>query len=161
MRPLRLPLVAVALLATLAVALPGRSRAAEARADPRETLIAELTAQADGWDRAIVRKDRAAVEANMAEDFRHIDGAGNVSTKRPFVDELMSPDLEIEPYTVEDFDVRIYGDVALLCGRTRMHGRYRGEPFTSHYRYVDTYVRRDGEWRVVNVQITRMPVEGP
>ena len=30
--------------------------------------IAVLTRQADAWDKAIVRKDRAAIEANMAED---------------------------------------------------------------------------------------------
>ena len=87
-----------------------------------------------------MRKDRQAIEANMAEDFRQIDGAGNVETKASFVADLVSPDLTIDPYTVEDFDVRLYGDVALLCGRTRMTGTYQGKPFTSHYRYIDIYV---------------------
>jgi ketosteroid isomerase-like protein len=126
--------------------------------DPQAT-IAQLTAQADAWDKAIVRKDRAAVEANMAEDFRQIDGAGNVVPLAEFIDGLMSDDLEIDPYTVEEFDVRLYGDVALLSGRTDMTGRYQGEPFVSHYRYIDTYARRDGAWKVVSVQITRIPVQ--
>ena len=60
----------------------------------------------------------------------------------------MAPDLVIHPYGVEDFDVRVYGDCALLCGRTRMTGVYQGKPFQSHYRYVDTYVRQDGKWVV-------------
>jgi hypothetical protein len=29
-------------------------------------LVARLSAQADAWDKAIVRKDRAAIEQNMA-----------------------------------------------------------------------------------------------
>ncbi len=120
-------------------------------------LVAKLTEQADRWDKAIVRKDRAAIEANMAEDFRQIDGAGNVETKKSFVDDLVSPDLVIDPYTVEDFDVRIYGGTALLAGRTRMTGRYQGKPFASHYRYIDIYVRRDGEWKIVSVQISKIP----
>ncbi len=37
---------------------------------PAAHVAAELTAQADRWDQAIVAKDRTAVEANMAEDFR-------------------------------------------------------------------------------------------
>lgn len=123
----------------------------------RATVVAALTARADAWDQAIVRKDRAAIEANMAEEFRHIDGRGNVEYRQAFIDGLMSPELEIDPYGVEDFDVRLYGDVALLCGRTRMTGRYQGEPFTSHYRYIDTYVRKDGAWKVVNVQISKIP----
>lgn len=120
-------------------------------------VVAELTRLAVAWDRAIVRKDRAAIEANMAEDFRQIDGAGDIETKASFVEGLLSPKLEIEPYTVEDFEVRLYGDTALLSGRTRMTGSFDGRRFTSHYRYVDVYVRRDGTWKVVSVQITKLP----
>jgi ketosteroid isomerase-like protein len=123
--------------------------------------IAQLTALSDAWDKAIVRKDRAAIEGNMAEDFRQIDGAGNLETKKSFVDGLMSNDLAIDPYTVEDFEVRLYGDVALLSGRTRMTGKYQGKGFTSHYRYIDIYVRKGGSWKIVSVQITRMPAETP
>lgn len=120
-------------------------------------VVARLTAQADRWDKAIVRKDRAAIEANLAEDFRQIDAQGNVEAKAAFVEGLLAPDLAIDPYTVEDFDVRLYGDVALLSGRTRMTGRYQGRPFASHYRYIDIYVRRGGAWRIVSVQISRIP----
>ena len=115
-----------------------------------------LARQADLWDKAIVRKDRAAIEANMGDDFRQIDGAGNLETKVSFVEGIMSPSLEIDAYTVEDFDVRLYGDVALLSGRTNMTGRYDGKPFSSHYRYIDIYVRRGGVWKIVSVQISKI-----
>ena len=124
--------------------------------DDRSDTVALLTRTADDWDKAIVRKDRAAIEANMADDFRQIDGGGNVETKASFLEGIMSPALEIDPYTVEDFDVRLYGDVALLSGRTDMTGRYDGKPFTSHYRYIDVYVRRQGAWKVVSVQISKI-----
>ncbi|HEV6967322.1 nuclear transport factor 2 family protein [Roseateles sp.] len=143
----RRPLLALAL--ALAAGL--------AQAAPDAALAARLKAQADAWDRAIVAKDRAAIEANMADDFRQIDGRGNVETHASFVAGLMSPDLVIDPYTVEDFDVRLYGDTALLSGRTRMTGRYQGQPFKSHYRYIDIYVKRGGAWKIVSVQISRIP----
>ncbi|MDR7270147.1 ketosteroid isomerase-like protein [Pelomonas saccharophila] len=128
-----------------------------AHAAPPPKLVAQLKAQADAWDQAIVKKDRAAIEANMASDFRQIDGRGNLETKASFVDGLMSPDLVIDPYTVEDFEVRVYGDTALLSGRTRMTGKYQGEAFKSHYRYIDIYVKRGGAWKIVSVQISRIP----
>lgn len=140
------------LLAVFALAWAGLAAAA-----PPAGLLAHLKAQSDRWDQAIVRKDRAAIEANMSEDFRQIDGRGNVESKASFVDGLVSPDLVIDPYTVEDFDVRVYGDTALLSGRTRMTGRYQGQPFNSHYRYIDVYVRRGGTWKIVSVQISRIP----
>jgi ketosteroid isomerase-like protein len=126
-----------------------------------KAVVDTLKAQADAWDKAIVRKDRGAIEANMADDFRQIDRAGNVETKKSFVDGLLSPDLEIDPYAVEEFDVRLYGDTALLSGRTRMTGRYQGKPFASHYRYIDVYVRRGDAWRVVSVQISPIPSPAP
>lgn len=140
-----------ALLVALAMA------AGLAQAAPPADLVARLKAQADAWDRAIISKDRAAIEANMAEDFRQIDGRGDVETKAGFVDGLMAPDLVIDPYAVEDFDVRVYGDTALLSGRTPMTGRYQGQAFKSHYRYIDIYVKRDGTWKIVSVQISRIP----
>jgi ketosteroid isomerase-like protein len=139
------------------VPLSGCIGNASTRSPDGNQIVEQLSAQADAWDKAIVRKDRAAIEANMAEDFRQIDRRGNVLDKASFVADLTSPELEIDPYTVEDFDIRIYGDVALLCGRTRMTGRYQGKPFTSHYRYIDIYVRRSEEWKIVSVQISPMP----
>ncbi len=152
-------LVRVLALTTALIVAPlqGCTTAPTTPMENQTQFIAKLTEQADRWDKAIVRKDRAAIEANMALDFRQIDGAGNVETKQSFVDDLVSPDLVIDPYTVEDFDVRLYGDTALLSGRTRMTGRYQGKPFSSHYRYIDVYVRSGDEWRIVSVQISKIP----
>jgi ketosteroid isomerase-like protein len=147
----------VALAVSTAPTSAGASREDSTRAGDSKGVIAALTQQADAWDKAIVRKDRAAIEGNMADDFRSIDGAGTVETKPVFVDGLMDAKLTIDPYTVEDFDVRLFGDVALLSGRTKMTGRFDGKPFTSHYRYIDVYARRNGRWQIVSVQITRLP----
>jgi ketosteroid isomerase-like protein len=151
----------VSSIAVSALLLCGCAGAPQQDAVATAAVVAELSAQADRWDKAIVRKDRAAIEANMAEDFRQIDGAGNVATKSSFVNDLVSPDLQIDPYVVEDFDVRVYEDVALLSGRTHMTGKYQGKAFASHYRYIDIYVRRGGAWKIVSVQISRIPNEAP
>jgi ketosteroid isomerase-like protein len=146
-----------ALAAALVGAFVGLPAAADQAADSQADEVAQLRAQADRWDKAIVAKRRAGIEANMADDFRQIDGAGNIETKQSFVEGLIDPKLTIDPYTVEDFEVRLYGDVALLSGRTQMTGTYDGKPFTSHYRYIDIYVRRGGAWKIVSVQITKLP----
>jgi len=144
-------LAAVALVATLA--LP--AGAADRKADE-----AELTRLSNNWDKVIVAKQEAAIAGNMAEDFRIIDGHGNVENKAQFVAGVMDAKLTIDPYTVEDFEIRFYGNVALLSGRTLMTGSYDGEKFTSNYRYIDIYVKRGGKWQIVSVQITRYPPPG-
>jgi ketosteroid isomerase-like protein len=124
--------------------------------EAKNGLEARLKRQADAWDVAIVKKDRAAIGKNMAESFFQIDSDGDTADKAHFLDDLTSPDLTIQPYTVDDFKIRIYGDTALINGATDMHGSYKGKPFNSHYRFTDTYVKEGGVWRVVNVQTTRI-----
>ncbi len=149
--------LALAAIASLFLSLAGCSVAITSSQDAQSDAIAQLTRQADAWDKAIVRKDLAAIEANMADDFRQIDGDGDIETKVSFVTGLVAAKLTINPYTVEDFEVRLYGDVALLSGRTHMTGSYDGKAFASHYRYIDIYARRNGVWKIVSVQITKMP----
>jgi ketosteroid isomerase-like protein len=118
--------------------------------------VATLTRLSDEWDKAIVRKDEPAIAGNMADDFRMIDKRGTVEAKPAFVAGIMDARLTIDPYTVEEFEVRHYGDTALLSGRTHMTGKYDGEAFESNYRYIDIYVRRNGTWKIVSVQITEL-----
>jgi ketosteroid isomerase-like protein len=118
---------------------------------------AALRAQADAWDAAIVRKDRAAITANMSDSFMQIGSDGGTADKAKFLDGITSDKLVIAPYTVEEFRVRFYGDTALITGHTDMHGSWDGKAFRSNYRFTDTYVREaDGQWRVVNVQTTEI-----
>ena len=116
----------------------------------------QLQRQADAWDAAIVRKDAAAIAANMSESFTNVDAQGRVSDKAAFLSALTADKLTIDPYTVEEFRIEVRGDVALLTGRTDLRGRYDGREFRSHYRYTDVYAREDGQWRVIRVQVTEL-----
>ena len=138
-------------LLAVAVVAPAMGLAADRSRD-----VAELKRLSDAWDQAIIRKDEKAIADNMAEDFRQIDPRANLETKKSFVAGIMDPKLSIDPYTVEDFEVRLYGDTALLSGRTHMTGKYDGQVFESNYRYIDIYVRENGTWKIVSVQITRI-----
>jgi ketosteroid isomerase-like protein len=122
----------------------------------RPVLEARIRAQADAWDRAIVGKDAAAIAANMAESFRHIDSYGKLQDKAQFVAGILSDQLTIAPYTPEDVEIRCYGDVAIVTGTTLLHGTYNGKSFTTHYRYTDTYAKEQGGWHVVSVQTTEI-----
>ena len=123
-------------------------------APPAEDAVRDLTASADAWDKAIVRKDIPAVEANVAPDFLWIRGNGTVVDREGFISNITSPTLKLDPYVVEDFRVRQLGDTALLYGRIRMTGTSSGERFEDHFRYIDVYAKRGGKWQVVSVQIT-------
>jgi ketosteroid isomerase-like protein len=119
--------------------------------------VAELTRLSQAWDKAIIAKNKAAITDNMADDFRQISSNGDVANKQEFLEGVTSAGITIDPYTVEDFSVRIYGDVALLSGTTRMTGREDGKEFKTRYRYTVVYRRINGQWKVCSVQTSRMP----
>jgi ketosteroid isomerase-like protein len=148
----RLALV-MALIALSEACGPSTTASKASEAD----VVAQLTRQSDDWDKAIVRKDRAAIAANMSDDFRQIGSSGDVANKETFIQDLTADDFSIDPYTVENFDVRVYGDVALLSGTTHMTGHQEGKPFKTQYRYIDVYRRIDGVWKVCSVQTSRLP----
>ena len=151
--------VAAALIMSWCCGDVNAAEAAAAKPAPAsaDADLAKLKQLSDAWDKAIWEKNRKAVADNMGEDFRIIDGGATIADKQQFIADIMDPKLTIDPYTVEDFNIRLYGDMALLAGRTRMTGKNDGRPFVSNYRYIDIYARRRGTWQIVHVQITRIP----
>ena len=81
----------VVLMAGLLLAAP----AAGAQQSEEAALAAALKAQADAWDVAIVRKDKQAIAANMADSFLQIDSDGGTADKAKFLAEITADDLTI------------------------------------------------------------------
>jgi len=53
--------------------------------------------------------------------------------------------------------VRVFGEVGLVAGVSRLRGHTEGERFDMLLRFLDVYVWRDGRWELVASQDTRLP----
>ena len=93
----------------------------------------------------------------MAPEFQQLRGSGQIVGREEFIRDVLDPAFSMDQYTVEDWDARLFGETALVYGRIRMSGLDGGQRWSVHFRYIDTYVRRNGRWQVVSVQITPMP----
>ncbi len=88
---------------------------------------------------------------HLAEDFLCIESDGSVLRKTEFLEQTAKgPD--VTAYKLDEVHVRIYG-VAALVQATGLFTRKDGSHGQS--RYIDVYVRKGGEWKVVSAQITR------
>ena len=110
-------------------------------------IIAELEQRiAQAW----VNRDRAALEAILAPEWSVTDPSGHVLTRQQVLQQTFdSTDRRIDTMTVDDVEVRMYGDTAVATGRTQATGNYRGTAAVVVLRYTDVVVRRDGVWQVV------------
>ena len=109
--------------------------------------ITELEHQlAKAW----VEGDRAFIEALLAPDWSVTDPSGQILTKQQVIEETFgSADRTIDSLTVDDLQVRTFGDTAIATGRTRASGSYQGRVASVVLRFTDVFVRRDGRWQIV------------
>jgi ketosteroid isomerase-like protein len=124
--------------------------------------IQELEAQ---FGRAVIAGDRAYYDRVLAEDFTHTSHSGVFKTRAQFMaenkfdeqKELKSGRTRYDAYDVDDLAIRIYGDTAVVTGRTSPKGRTaQGQPITGQYRYLRVWVKRQGRWQAVAFQGTRI-----
>jgi ketosteroid isomerase-like protein len=119
---------------------------------------AEIRAAAQAFDDAQLRGDLAALERMLAPDFLFVRGSGRIGNARDFIAGFTDPASKLEPFVITDrLFLRISPDVAIVGGEARVKGIESGKPFAEHFRYADTFVKRDGRWVVVYTQITGLP----
>lgn len=114
----------------------------------------ELTNLEKAFSQAIVSNDAKAVEAFLAADWVIIDPDGGVIDKARFLDVIASGALIHEMMESEDFQVRVYGETAIVTALTRTRGKFMGQDFSTHERVTDVFVRQDGRWQCVLSQLT-------
>ena len=56
---------------------------------------------------------------------------------------------DIRGLTIDDVRVRVYGDAAIVTGRTHGLGCLQGESYDVVIRFTDTFVRRDRQWQAI------------
>ena len=102
------------------------------------------------WCSADLKGDVAALSAILSDDFTDVVLTGQVERKAQTL-----ADVKTDKATVCDLDslhVRVYGDAAVVVGRTTV----KSATFNGQYMYTDTYVRRDGRWVCVASQGTEI-----
>jgi ketosteroid isomerase-like protein len=104
--------------------------------------------------------DAAAHERFWADDLVYTSSGGERFGKQAILDELRAEDAgTAEPavvYSAEDVRIRLYDDMAVVA--FRLLGTAQGEPAeVAQYLNTGTFQKREGEWKAVAWQATRIP----
>lgn len=100
--------------------------------------------------------DREAVDSILAPDWSVIDLTGRVLTKAQVMRELGSGERRIESGAIDDLSIRVFGDIAVVTGRSVLSGSYQGKRASVVQRFTDVFAKRDGRWQVVASQGTQV-----
>ena len=89
------------------------------------------------------------------------DPSGAATHKADDLEAVKSGALQLANLQLQDIKVNLYGDTAVLTGKTIFTGTAHDQPFGGSYRWTDVFVQRNGRWQVVASQATNVapPVE--
>jgi ketosteroid isomerase-like protein len=119
---------------------------------------AEVRAAAQAFDDAQLHGDRVVLERMLAPDFLLVRGSGRIGDKADFIAGFADPKSHLEPFEISDrLFIRPTPDTAIVGGEARVRGTADGKPFAEHFRYSDTFARRNGQWIVIYAQVTPLP----
>ena len=118
----------------------------------------ELKKVEEDWANAYLRHDAAVLERILADEFISVGSNGKSHNKAQDIEELKTDSAIYEYSTPYDLEIRLYGDGAVVIGRTKERGHYdSGRPFVNEYRWTDIFVKRQGRWQCVAAQVASIP----
>ena len=114
--------------------------------------VTEVHRLNDEWVRAVVARDREALERIMADDFQFtflLEG----DDKSQFISDVISGDLRVERFVRENVNVRVHGATAVLTCRDEARWQYHGRDIGGTYHTIHVYSLRGGRWQLVAAQV--------
>lgn len=144
-------LTSLLILALAVLAIPtwvGAESAAQVRTVDEIKKLEELRNQ------AVVHGDVAALDRMTADDYTFITLRGELRTKPEILKGFRSGSFHYESRGISDLKVRLYGDTAIVTGRSVQKGAENGKDYSGDYRFTRVYVRQGGVWLTVALQTT-------
>lgn len=106
---------------------------------------------------AYQRNDAAALDSLIHDSYLLTDSKGVITTKADDLRDARSRAIEFTTFHNEDMKVRVYGNSAVVIGRTILKGRARdGSAVDVEVQFTDTVVLIDGRWRIVAGHVSRL-----
>lgn len=117
-------------------------------------IIDELENQ---WRDALLKRDTAAMNALLAEDYTAITAYGTLQTRDEALANLRSGRWRISALDLRDRKVRFYGKTALVTSIAEVEGTGPEGTLNGSYRYTRVYVRNaQGVWKIVSFEASRI-----
>jgi len=122
-------------------------------AKPMSTL-AFFAKLEDERNDALVRADMATLNRLTPDDYTFIDRRGNFLDKKEALGRVKSGQAKMISMTSFDLKVRLYGNTAIVTGRTDVKATMNGRDNSGTVLFTRVYVRRGGRWDSVAYEQT-------
>lgn len=116
----------------------------------------ELTSAEHAWVNAAIAGDADKVAAALDDGWVGIGPDGQKQTKAEYIADVKSGKSKLEKYDMGHLTVRTYGSVAIVTGSDTEKSSYAGRDTSGKFAWTDVFVKRDGKWKAVSSEITKV-----
>ena len=113
-----------------------------------------LKALGQAWAAAEQQGDTAFLEQTLADDFIGIGPRGFMLTKEQWLARYQSGGLRNASFTVDEVQVRVYGDAAVATGRQTQRGAFHGHDIAGQFRITQVFVKQQGRWLIAALHLS-------
>ena len=124
-----------------------------------ESVHKEIEGLELDWRQAQLTNNVNAVDRLLADDYLGISANGTLETKADELSRRRSGAFHITQLDLSDIKVRIYGDTAVVTSKADVIGKNGDRDISGRYRYTRVYSNRDGQWRIVSFEASRVSGE--
>jgi hypothetical protein len=120
---------------------------------PDEIILSELNAQ---FIRNFLTQDTASHNKIIHKDFVCIEASGAIVGRDLYLENWATDfaNSGYRSFAYADQSIRIFGNMALVRAKTTYTKLVGSETVEGYTIYTDTYVKENGAWKCVQVQIT-------
>jgi len=127
---------------------PGVASTAAANAEDEIKNLEEARNQ------PILHGDVATLDRMTSDDYTFITLRGEMRTKSDILKGFASGSFHYESRQISDLKVRVYGNTAVVTGRSVQKGMENGKDYSGDYWFTRVYVKQNGHWLTVALQTT-------
>jgi len=141
-------LIILALISVSCLSAAAQTAAKPATTDPGQEALIKLTKD---WIDAEGRRDGAALDRLLADDFVGIAPSGDKVTKKMVVPDPKGQGGGLD-FTGDDFMARTYGDMGVVTGNGTWKAKDKGTLC-----FTLAFVKRADRWQIVAVHLSQLP----
>ncbi len=105
---------------------------------------------------AVKKADVATLDKLTADDYTLINAFGQEMDKSQTMNAIKSGDIKITSNELSDLKVRVYGNTAVVTGKSDVKGTMGGKDISGQLVFSRVYVKKNGRWQAVLFQQTRV-----
>ncbi len=106
--------------------------------------------------KAMIEVDTTSLDTILSDDLTYTHTSGWTQSKAELMVSLTSGQLNYQSAITSEVVVRVYGKTAVVTGKSHMKVESGGQEYDLLIRFIDVYVKSNGDWQMVAWQSTKL-----